>query len=71
MQVEHAQIAWKKNGASLLEYGTSALLKSEIAAYLTRSRGVPVADDEIFITTGNQGGIANVCTALLGPGDAA
>jgi 2-aminoadipate transaminase len=69
--LRYAKVAAEKNGAAPLEYGQSSLLRAEIAKYLTRSRGAPVAPDELFVTTGNQGGISNVCTALLGPGDVA
>lgn len=66
-----ARTAWERSRPAPLEYGNCALLKSEIAKYLTKTRGHRVEADEIFITAGNTGGLKHVMQTYLGPGDIA
>jgi 2-aminoadipate transaminase len=68
---KYIKVAWDKSSPSPLEYGSSSLLKTGICQYLERTRGVPVAPEELVISTGNQGGIKLVCDAYLGPNDVA
>jgi|EP01046_Picozoa_sp_COSAG06_P036817 DNA-binding transcriptional MocR family regulator len=69
-----AQNAWEAQNAqdkfSMLEYdfgsGVEAI-KTEVADYLSRTRQQSATPDEVFITTGNMGGIQLACQAYLGP----
>ncbi|MDA8539163.1 aminotransferase class I/II-fold pyridoxal phosphate-dependent enzyme [bacterium] len=69
-----AQNAWEKSiteeDYSMLEYdfgsGVEAM-KIQVADYLSRTRNQNATPGEIFITTGNMGGIQLACQAYLGP----
>jgi GntR family transcriptional regulator / MocR family aminotransferase len=44
-------------------------LRAEIAAYLRRSRGIPVTPERVLVTQGVASGLALVADAVLRPGD--
>jgi len=69
--MEFARATWERSRPAPLQYGSSELLKAEIAKYLTRTRGKTVQPNEIYITSGNSNGLVSVMQAYLGPGDIA
>ena len=73
--VSHARAAWEAYRPAPLEYGSTvgeSVLKEQICKYLSRRRsGHVYKQDELFITTGNQGGIDAIARAYLGPADTA
>jgi 2-aminoadipate transaminase len=70
-----ARVAWESHRPAPLEYGSTvgdpAGLKEQVAQYLTRRRGHYVTPGEIFVTTGNQGGIEAISKAFLDPSSVA
>lgn len=69
-----AQEAWerglKEEDYSMLEYDFSSgvqMMKAQVAEYLSRSRNQSTTPDNVFVTTGNMGGIQLACQAYLGP----
>jgi DNA-binding transcriptional MocR family regulator len=69
-----AQTAWQKgvehDDYSMLEYDFGSgvgQMKKQVADYLSRSRNQRATPEEIFVTTGNMGGIQLACQAYLGP----
>jgi 2-aminoadipate transaminase len=72
--MQFARTAWANHQPAPLEYGSTvgpSLLKAEIARYLASRRGHRTTTENIFVTTGNQGGIESVAKAYLGVGDVA
>lgn len=69
--LEFLKVAWERSRPAPLEYGSSQVLRDEIAKYLTRTRGHPVRGDEIFISSGNSSGLKTVFRGYLDPGDIA
>jgi 2-aminoadipate transaminase len=68
------QDAWDKSleqdDYSMLEYDFSSgveKMKTQVANYLSRTRNQNTSPEEIFVTTGNMGGIQLACQAYLGP----
>lgn len=69
--MEFAKKAWENSNPAPLQYGTSELLRKEIAQYLTKTRGREVMPNEIYLSSGNTGGLKSVFRGYLGPGDIA
>lgn len=63
---------WNQSWRELLHYGAAAgylPLRKEIASYLSNTRGVRCAPEQVIITSGSQSALELLAKALLNPGD--